>query len=240
MVSEIIEIIESLPMPSRLTAKSAPTQHQLPPNVASVPGSEEMSRKKIWQLLIQKGGGFHRKINHKSIFEKNTSTNCWCSLEQWHIPGTLINHQPLSTIVNHGPLKIPASLSDLNSVPFQSSDLGKANGKGQNQKLGISKSSPKDKANPDATAESALEMDSRIRSTSVSKTHTKLKHLKPKRCSIGRNAARLLNPNLFGDLAPICRALRSMSKFFPHGPLLVTGFQRLEPTDSVIHRDVTQ
>lgn len=152
---------------------------------------------------------------------------------EWHIPWTLINHQPLSTIVNHGPLKIPGSLSDLNSVPFQSSDLGKANPKGQNQKLGISTSSPKDKANPDATAESALEMDSRIRSTSVSKTHTKLKHLKPKRCSIGRNAARLLNPNLFGDLAPICRALRSMSKFFPHGPLLVTGFQRLEPTDSV-------
>lgn len=76
-------------------AKSAPTQHQLPPNVANVPGSEEMSRKNIWQLLIRKGGGFHRKINHKSTFEKNTSTKCWCSLEQ-----SGISHGHSSTI-NH-------------------------------------------------------------------------------------------------------------------------------------------
>ncbi len=56
----------------------------------------------------------------------------------------------------------------------------------------------KDKANPDATAESALEMDSRIRSTSefdntrrsnhdtTTPRSTVVKHLKPKRSSNGR------------------------------------------------------
>jgi len=70
VVSEIIEIIESLPMPSR-TAKSAPTQHQLPPNVASVPGSEETSRIFFWQLLIQKGGVFTGRSTTK-VFSRKT------------------------------------------------------------------------------------------------------------------------------------------------------------------------